>query len=573
MAGNYLYSEMFMISNMTKPTVFRLTISLLTVFIFSSCSVKQQADSIFYNGKIYTVDSTFTIAECFAVSDGKILAVGSNDEILSRFDSKKKIDLKGKTVYPGFYDAHCHFFSYGSDLVKCDLYGTKSFDEVIERIKEYSGNLPSLSREGSGVSWLLGRGWDQNDWEVKDYPDNKILDSLFPRTPVYLVRVDGHAALCTSEALRRANITATTKVSGGSVELKNGKPTGILIDNAKDLLSEVIPPFDETMNRKALLTAQQNCFAVGLTSVCDAGLGKDTIELIEKMQSENILLMRINAMVADNGKNPEYYFQKGKIKTEHLNVRTIKVYGDGAMGSRGACLVEEYSDKSGHKGFLLHDTAYFRKIAQQCFEHGFQMATHCIGDSAVRMILKIYGEVLKGKNDLRWRIEHCQAVHPDDFSLFEKFSVIPSVQPTHATSDMYWVEERLGKERVRYAYAYNDLLRQNNLIAFGTDFPVENISPLYTFYAAVTRKDLKNFPEGGFQPENKVSRENALRAMTTWAAFSCFEEKEKGMLTPGMFADFVILSDDLMTVAEEKIPSVKVEATYLNGEKVFSIVK
>jgi predicted amidohydrolase YtcJ len=545
---------------MTHSGKISLTILFFSILI-ASCTVKQEADSIYYNGKIYTVDSSFSVAEAFAVKDGKILSAGSSREIFSKYISKIKVDLKGKPVYPGFYDAHCHFFGYGSDLVKCNLYETKSFDEVVEKVFDYS--------KTNSFEWLLGRGWDQNDWEQKEFPHNRKLDSLFPNTPVYLVRIDGHAALCNSEALRRANITAETKVSGGIVETKNGKPTGILIDNAVDLVKEIIPAFDEAMNRKAMLTAQENCFAVGLTSVCDAGLGKDTIELIEKMQQENLLKMRINAMVADNGNNAEYFFKRGKIKTERLHVSNVKVYCDGALGSRGACLIEEYSDKPGHHGFLLHDTVYLKKVAEQCYKHGFQMSTHCIGDSGVRTMMKIYGEALKGKNELRWRIEHCQVVHPDDLPLFEKFSIIPSVQPTHATSDMYWAGERLGKERVRSSYAYQDLLKQNNLIAFGTDFPVENISPVHTFYAAVVRKDLKNYPDGGFQPENKVSRENALRAMTTWAAYSCFEEKEKGMIAPGMFADFIILSEDIMANDENKIPSVTVEATYLSGEKVY----
>ena len=545
-------------------------LNILSILILlSGCSMKQQADTIFFNGKIYTVDSAFSIASSFAIREGKILAVGSEEEISSRYDSENKIDLKGKPVYPGFYDAHCHFFGYGSDLVKCNLYGTKSFDEVLDRLTEYSKANPFPDGEELKMSWLLGRGWDQNDWVVKEFPDNKKLDSLFPHVPVYLVRVDGHAALCNSEALRRANITAQTKVSGGLVEIKNGRPTGIVIDNAMEVLKEIIPPFDDVMNRKALLTAQQNCFAVGLTSVCDAGLGSDTILLIRRLQKEGPLKMRINAMAADGEKSLQFIFTQGKIKDERLSVCAVKVYSDGALGSRGACLLEDYYDKPGQKGFLLHDTSYFRKIAQQCYERGFQMCTHCIGDSAARVILKIYGEVLKGKNDLRWRIEHAQVVHPDDLVLFEKYSVIPSVQPTHATSDMYWAEERLGTERIHSAYAYNDLLKQNNLVAFGTDFPVENISPLYTFYAAVARKDLKNFPERGFQPENIVSRENTLRAMTTWAAYAGFEEKEKGQIVPGMFADFVILSDDIMTIEENKIPLVRVEATYLNGEKVY----
>src|ERR1041385_4138093 len=530
-------------------------------FFLDSCSMKENADTIFYNGKIYTVDSAFSMIESFAVSEGKIVGVGTNEQILYRFSSKNKIDLNGQVVFPGFYDAHCHFFGYGSDLVKCNLVGTKSFDEVLEKVVAYS--------KTNNFKWLLGRGWNQNDWEQKEFPDNRKLDSLFPDKPVYLLRIDGHAALCNSKALEKAGITAATKVNGGIVEVKNGRLTGILIDNAIDLVKKVIPPFDEDMNRKAFLNAERDCFAAGLTSVCDAGLERDTIELIEKMQSDGTLKMRINAMVADGEKNLTYYFGHGPIKTDHLHVTSVKLYADGALVSRGACLLQDYADRKGQRGFMLHDMAYMTEVAKRCYEFGFQLNTHCIGDSAVRNLLKIYGDVLKGKNDRRWRIEHCQIVDPDDLPLFGKYSVIPSVQPTHATSDMYWAEERLGPDRIKTAYAFNDLMNQNGFIAFGTDFPVENINPLYTFYAAVARKDLKGFPPGGFQPENKVSRKDALRAMTTWAAYAGFEEKEKGMIAPGMFADFIILSDDLMKVDEEKIPAIKVLATYLGGEKVF----
>jgi predicted amidohydrolase YtcJ len=543
-----------------KRTLF-IFLFLAGYFFLDSCSMKENADAIFYNGKIYTVDSAFSIVESFAVKGGKIVGVGTNEEIVYRFSSKNKIDLNRHVVFPGFYDAHCHFFGYGSDLVKCNLVGTKSFDEVIEKAVAYS--------KTNNFEWLLGRGWDQNDWEKKEFPDNRKLDSLFPDKPVYLLRIDGHAVLCNSKALEKAHITPATKVSGGIVETKNGRLTGILVDNAIDLVKEVIPAFDEDMNRKAFLNAQRDCFAAGLTSVCDAGLERDTIDLIEKMQSEGTLKMRINAMVSDGEKNLTYYFGRRPIKTDRLHVTSVKVYADGALGSRGACLLQDYSDRKGQRGFMLHDNAYITEVARRCYEFGFQLNTHCIGDSAVRNLLKIYGDVLQGKNDRRWRIEHCQVVHPDDLPLFGKYNIIPSVQPTHATSDMYWAEERLGPERIKTAYAFNDLMKQNGLIAFGTDFPVENINPLYTFYAAVARKDLKGFPAGGFQPENKVSRKDALRAMTTWAAFACFEEKEKGMIAPGMFADFIILSDDLMTASEEKIPLIKVLATYLSGEKVF----
>jgi predicted amidohydrolase YtcJ len=539
------------------------TVALCLVFLlFSSCHIKQRADSIFYNGIVYTVNNNFDIAAAFAVKKGEIIGVGSTQNVLNEFEAKEMVDLKGKPVYPGFIDAHCHFFGYGSDLVKCDLYGTASFDDVINKVTDYA--------KTNKFAWILGRGWDQNDWTVKEFPSREKLDSLFPNTPVYLMRVDGHAVLCNGEALRRAKITAATKVSGGEVLLKNGQPSGLLIDNAVDIVKGVIPPFTEKEYTDGLLKAQTNCFAVGLTTVDDAGLGRDSINLIAKLQKEGVLKMRVYAMVSDVQKDLDYFFDHGAVKKDRLTVRAVKMYADGALGSRGACLLKPYSDMPGHYGFLLNDVKHFKYVCEQALENGFQVCTHAIGDSAVRTMLQIYSDILSNENERRWRIEHCQVVDTNDLKKFGSHNIIPSVQPTHATSDMYWAEDRLGHERVKTAYAYKDLMdAADNRIAFGTDFPVENINPLYTFYAAVERKDLKGFPEGGFQKENKIKKKDALRAMTIWAAYSNFEEMEKGSIEERKVADFVILDEDIMEIHKDRIPNVKVLATYINGEKVY----
>lgn len=520
------------------------------------------ADAVYYNGVVYTVDSSFTIAEAFAVKDGKIIDAGTNEKI-QEYDAKEKIDLTGKPVYPGLIDPHCHFYGYSTDLVKCNLYGTASFNEVLDKVKEYS--------KTNKFSWILGRGWDQNDWQVQQYPGKSVLDSLFPDIPVYLMRVDGHAILVNQKALDISGITAQTKIPGGEVETQNGKLTGILIDNAKDSVKKFIPEYSNEFISEALMKGQQNCFEAGLTTVSDAGLSRDSIETIDSLQQAGKLKIRVYAMISFEEADKNYYFEKGKIKTDRLNVCSFKIYADGALGSRGACLLRPYSDKPGHYGFLLHDIDSFKMAAKEIYDHGFQMCTHAIGDSANRLMLNIYGEVLKEKNDRRWRIEHCQTISENDFNLFGKYSVIPSVQPTHATSDMYWIEERLGKERMKECYAYKQLMEQNGMIANGSDFPVESINPLFGFYAAVVRKDqsVPGRPQNGFQMENALTREQALKAMTVWAAYANFEEKEKGSIEKGKFADFVILEDDIMKIAPEKIFSVKVKATYINGEKVF----
>jgi hypothetical protein len=395
------------------------------------------------------------------------------------------------------------------------------------------------------------------------------LNELFPDRPVLLTRVDGHAAIANQKALEIANVKAGDKLIGGEIEVKNGKLTGILIDNAVGLVSSKIPAANIAQSKKALLDAQQNCFAVGLTTVDDCGLDYQTILFIDSLQKTGNLKMRIYAMLSDAKRNFDFAFQKGKIKTDRLHVCAFKVYADGALGSRGACLLEPYADKPGWSGFLLSSQQHFDSVANIISQKGWQMCTHAIGDSGNRTMLNIYGKYLKGKNDLRWRIEHAQVVNQNDFRLFGDYNIIPSVQPTHATSDMYWAGDRLGAERVKGAYAYKQLLQQNGWIPLGTDFPVEDISPFKTFYAAVIRKDAKGWPDAGYQMENALTREETIRGMTIWAARANFEENEKGSLEKGKFADFVILDTDLMKEVPEKLLQVKVFKTFVGGEKVY----
>jgi predicted amidohydrolase YtcJ len=349
----------------------------------------------------------------------------------------------------------------------------------------------------------------------------------------------------------------------------NGKLTGILVDNAVDLVSSKIPAQTKEQFEEALKDAEANCFAVGLTTVDDCGLSAAAVEGIKGLQASGKLKMRVYAMLSDDPNNFNWLLKNGIIKTERLNVRSIKVYADGALGSRGACLLQPYHDKPGWSGFLLSSQAHFDSVANFIYKQGWQMCTHAIGDSGNRTILNIYAKYLKGKNDLRWRIEHAQVVNPDDFKFFGQYSIIPSVQPTHATSDMYWAAERLGPDRVKGAYAYLQLLKENGWIPLGTDFPVEDISPIKTFYAAVVRKDAKGWPATGFQRENALTREEALRGMTIWAAHANFEEKEKGSLEKGKLADFVILDNDLMKMNSDTLLNITVINTFLGGERVY----
>ena len=444
-----------------------------------------------------------------------------------------------------------------------DLRGTQSPEEIFKILKKHY--------EKFGGEWVLGRSWDQNDWEVKEFPTKEGLDKIFPDIPVCLVRVDGHAIWSNSKALEIAGVTAKTKVQGGEVILKNGEPTGILIDRAEGLVMQHIPDVTPEQQQKGLLAAQKNCFEVGLTSVTDCGLGKSTVLMMDEMQKTGDLKMRINAMLSPSEENFEHFVKKGTYKTDRLVVNTIKLFADGALGSRGALLMEEYSDDPGNMGLQMSDQEYYDKICQLAYDNNYMVATHCIGDGANRLMLNTYGKFLKEENDRRWRIEHSQIIHPDDFVKFKQFSVVPSIQATHCTSDMYWAGDRLGKERLKGAYSYQTLLKQLGWLPNGTDFPVENIEPLFTFYASVFRIDHKGWPEGGWRMEEGLTREQTLRSMTTWAAKASFEENEKGSLTPGMWADFIILDTDLMKATPQEVLDTKILSTWSAGEKVYEL--
>jgi predicted amidohydrolase YtcJ len=534
--------------------------SLLMAFV--ACQSKTEVDTIVHNAVIYTEDSAFSIAEAMAVKDGKIVATGKNDDILNRFGAKETINAQGKPVYPGFIDAHAHFLGYGQSLFQVNLFGCNTWDEVVSRVQEFAAKHPD-------ELWIKGRGWDQNKFPGKQYPTNDKLNELFPNKPVFLTRVDGHAATANQKALDMAGVKVGAILTGGEIEIKNGKLSGILIDNATNLIENILPKPTKADYEKWLLAAQDNCFSQGLTTVTDCGLMYDDVEKIDVLQKESKLYMRLFVMLSDATENYNHYLAKGPYKTDKLFVNGFKVYADGALGSRGACLLHPYSDKPSWTGFLLNTKAHYDSIAALLVNTKFQMCTHAIGDSANREILNIYNKYLKGKNDKRWRIEHAQVVNEADFNLFGTASVVPSVQPTHATSDMYWATERLGKERINGAYAYKQLLQQNGWLPLGTDFPVEDISPFKTFLAAVFRQDAKQFPTGGFQISNGLTKEETLKGMTIWAAKAGFLEQEIGSLEVGKKADFIMLDNDIMKADATNILTIRPLLTVVGGKKVF----
>ena len=537
-----------------SPIYFTLIITLL----FYGCKPKIQGDLIIVNTHIQLCDSAYTSADAMVIGSGKILAIGSAKDLLSKYQVDSQMSFNGKFIYPGIIDAHCHFYGLGRFLQMLDLSQTKSFDEVVDACLHYYSKQTH--------NYLLGRGWDQNKWPNLAYPtNNEALNNAFPDIPVLLKRIDGHAAIANDFALRLAGLHSKSKVAGGELLLSKGKLSGVLIDNAVDLVERVMPKPTTQDNIKALLDAQSTCLQYGITAITDAGLETNIIYLIDSLQKVGLLKMRINAMVSLTPENLAFWLKRGPLKTERLQVNSFKMYGDGALGSRGACLLKPYSDQPKHSGFLLTPAAEMEKYIEQIARSPFQLCTHAIGDSTNRLLLKLYGRYIGQLPNKRWRIEHAQVVNSEDINLFGKYGIVPSVQTTHATSDMYWAINRLGPQRIQDAYSYQSLLKQLAWLPLGTDFPVEAVSPFFTFYAAVSRRDGAGLPQNGFQIEEALSRKQALSGITTWPAKAAFQENEMGSLLPGTFADFVVLDIDLLAADMKQIRTAKALQTFIDG--------
>ncbi len=535
-----------------------LKVFLILLILFNSCQNK--VDLIVHNATVYTLGEVVGKTTAFVVKGGKFIDVGG-EELVEKYKANRVLNLQKLPVYPGFIDSHCHFMKLGLSLQQADLRGTRSFREVINRVQDFAKNKK--------LKAIIGRGWDQNDWEDKFLPNKIELDSLFPEIPVALRRIDGHALLVNQKALDLAGISDTTTVNGGTIVKENEKLTGVLVDAPTSLITSILPKPTINEKTKALKDAEKIAFENGLTTVSIAGIDKDDIYLIDSLQKRGELNIRIYAMISNNKENMDHFLATGPIRTEKLNVRSFKVYADGALGSRGAALKKPYSDLKSHKGEFITPKDSLEKLAYMLATTPFQMNTHAIGDDANRTILEAYNKALVFSNDPRWRIEHAQIIDTADINLFNR-KIIPSVQPTHATSDMYWAEQRLGLNRLKGAYAYKSLLEIAGRISLGTDFPVEKVSPISTFFSAVARQDKDLYPQGGYLPKDKLSRIEALTGMTQWGAYANFEENEKGTIEVGKVADFVILDRDIVLEKESNILKTRIVATLLNGNIVYS---
>lgn len=536
------------------------------LLVASGCGFKgTPADVVLHNGVILTLDGMDTEARAVAVRNGRVVEVGAERAILNKYSADLQVDLKGAVMVPGLMDAHAHFVGYAESLGSADLVGTASEAEVLERVQAHAVRFPD--------GWVIGRGWDQNDWADAAFPDRgDALDSLFPDRPVLLERVDGHAVWANGVALDLAGLGPETRIDGGELlRTGDGVLTGVLVDRAADSLQAWVPEADSVQRAGWMKEAARRLVAVGLTHITDAGLGPADVAALAALQEKGELPLRFSVMVSDDPAALDHFLPAGPIvdTASMLDVRAVKFYMDGALGSRGAALLEPYSDRPETRGLFLQDEQTYREKVGRTKEAGFQVATHCIGDAAVRRVLGVYAESLGGVNDLRWRIEHAQVVHRDDADLFAANTVIPSVQPTHATSDMYWAGQRLGRNRVRRAYIYKTLQEQLGWLPLGTDFPVEGIDPLRTFYAAVVRKDAEGWPEEGYHPEEALDRLSALKGMTSWSALACFHEHDLGSIAPGFRADFTILDRNPLTAADADLPDMQVLQTWIGGRRVF----
>jgi len=533
-------------------------------------STAAPADLVITNAHIHTADDTRPRAEAMAVRDGRVAFVGSARGALAlRGPQTRVLDLGGATVIPGLADAHVHLLGLGMALRTVDLTGTRSLDEVVARIAARARELPA-------GTWITGRGWDQNDWPDTRLPVHTALTRAVPDHPVFVVRVDGHAAYTNAAALRLADVTASTRdPEGGRIErMTDGAPTGVLVDRAMDLVSSKIPAATRDQVRDATLAAIREVNRLGLTSVHDAGVAAAVVDVYEELARRGQYALRNYVMIRSDDSTLARYFRRGPqsgLYDGRLWIRAIKISADGALGSRGAALLDPYSDEPGHSGLILTPESRIRDVGVRALRAGFQLNVHAIGDRGNRVVLDAFEAALREvpTADHRFRVEHAQILHQDDIPRFAQLDVIPSMQTTHQTSDMYWVPNRVGYSRSMGAYAWRSLLNTGVVIANGTDFPVEPVNPMFTFHSAITRQDANGWPTGGWFPDQRMTRDEALKSMTLWPAYAAFQERDLGSLSPGKYADFVVLDRDIMGVAAEQIRGTQVLATYIGGRAVF----
>jgi predicted amidohydrolase YtcJ len=529
------------------------------------------ADLIVTNGRVYTADDTRPLVEAFAVRGGRIVFTGSAREAATlKGANTQVVDAGGRTIIPGMVDGHAHFNNLAKKLRSVDLVGTKSYDEIIAKVVERAKSTPK-------GAWIIGRGWDQNAWGNTAFPTHDALSAATPDHPVLLERIDGHAQLANMAAMRAAGLTAASKEPSGGKIIRDakGNPTGVLIDKAESLVSDKVPEPSIEEWRAMHKDAVKLMHRWGLVGMHDAGASRKMIDLYEDMAQKNELDLRLYIMIGDDSAALSHYFAKGPrsaLYNGQVWVRSVKLYADGAMGSRGAALLEPYSDDPNNNGLLLSAPAHIQSVAERGLAAGFQINTHAIGDRGNRVVLdayeKAFGKVPRANH--RFRVEHAQILHQDDIPRFAQLGVIPSMQASHQTSDMYWIGKRLGPTRLYGAYAWQTLLNTGVVIPNGSDFPVEEVNPLISFHASIARQDARDWPTGGWFPAERMSREDALRSMTLWPAYAGFQEADMGSIAPGKYADFVLLDQDIMRVPESMVLGTRVLETWLGGRRVFA---
>jgi predicted amidohydrolase YtcJ len=533
----------------------------IVLFTLSSCFKGVEVDLIIHNAKIHSMDEEDHIYESIAIQDGKIVELGPERQILNKYRAKEYVDAQGKEVYPGFTDAHGHLFSLVEQKLTADLTGSKSMQEVLVRLEKHKSR--------TGKSFIVGRGWDQSLWENSELPSNELLNQTFPTTPVAIFRVDGHAVLVNDFLLQQLKITPQSRIDGGIIHVKDEKCTGLLVDNAMNPIFEVIPAFSDKEISAMLLEIQEELFQYGITGVHEAGIQHKQIDILKNLVSKGDLKLDIYAMLYPEEENIAFAKKNGIFIYKNLTIRSFKVVGDGALGSRGACLKNPYHDHEHHHGVLTTSKERLAEIAEIARAVNYQMNTHAIGDSTNKLVLQELAKTFEIHKDHRWRIEHVQVLDLDDFKLLGDVGAFPSIQPVHAVSDQRWALQRLGEKRIKGAYAYQQILNQTGMCAIGTDFPVESFNPFATLFAAVKRKDTQNIPNNGFLNEGAMSLTDCLRGMTIWAAYAAFQEQTLGSLEKGKDATLFIANEKIV-IHDSYKPNFAFQ-TYIKGKRVYSI--